>query len=469
MIRTNRLLVMTSLPKKFAAQIVAGNFPSRTIERRAIVTLSHQDVPAGTIAWFVGRHPKTVSRWCYRFAQGDVLDDRPRPGVDPKFDDAMKQQIFSFYTQTPPPPGCRRWTLRWAETYYLSHLNIKIDHCTLRRILHQYGFKNHNRLDFMHLVDPDFFPKIEHIISVYNAGHPYLFCFDECPCLQAVTRDVPDLPGEDGSLKIDNRYHRHGTTDLIAFMNYTTGKIFHRCTANHDTQTLIRVFTEHVREQPAEVPLHYICDNLYPHFNEQFCRTIADLSGVTYPSISSGKKRREWLQRDDKRIVIHFIPFHSSWLNMIESWFSILKSHCLRYSWFDNVATLQEEINSFTESWNQHFAHPFAFRYDGVGLQEAFIRRLTRLLSSENSQMDCKFLTSQLLLTNNIWTNYYATVTEKNWNEFYEAFKNKQKTILRIIETDDGPIRRKRSKHAMEQLQGVLKEKLTDTDLHNAA
>ena len=451
------------------AQVVAGNFPSRTIERRAIITLHQQNVPLGTIAWFLRRHPTTIARWRDRFIQNHILDDRPRPGAKPKFDPAMKRQIFSFYTQTPPPPGCRRWTLRWAEAYYLADSHIKIDHCTIMRILHQYGFRPHKRIDFMHMIDPDFFPKTEHIISVYKAGYPYLFCFDECPCLQAITRDVPDLPGQDGNLKIDTRYHRHGTTDLIAFMNYATGDIFHRCTSNHDTQTLIQVFTEHVRQQPVDVPLHYICDNLYPHFNDQFCQTVADLSGVTYPSQSCGKNRREWLQRDNKRIVIHFIPFHSSWLNMIESWFSVLKSHCLRHGWFDCVAALRDEINRFTESWNKHFAHPFIFGYDGVGLQEAFIRRFTRLLDSKSPQVDCKFLTSQLLLANNVWADYHATVSEKYWDEFYAAFNNSQETILRTIEADGGPIRRKRTKHALEQLNVVIKSQFIHKQRQEAA
>ena len=250
----------------------------------------------------------------------------------------------------------------------------------------------------MNLVDPDFFPKSEHIISVYNTGYTYLFCFDECPCLQAIIRDVPDLPGSDGSLKIDNCYHRHGTTGLIAFMNYNTGHVFHRCTSDHNTQTLISVFKEHVQQQPIDEDLHYICDNLYPHFNDEFCQAVAELSGVGYSSLPNGRDRREWLQSEDKRIVIHFIPFHSSWLNMIESWFSVFKSHCIRYSWLDSVAELRDEINMFTQFWNQHFAHPFTFRYDGVDLQEAFIRRFTRLLCSKNNQRDCKFLTNQILL-----------------------------------------------------------------------
>ena len=83
--------------------------------------------------------------------------------------------------------------------------------------------------------------------------------------------------------------------------------------------------------------------------------------------------------------------------------------------------------------------------------------------------MDCKFLTSQLLLINNIWTNYHVTVTEKHWTEFYAAFNNNKKTILRTIETDNGPIRRKRTKRALQQLQGALLDKLIETEKQNAA
>ena len=102
MIRNNSLLVMTSLSTKITAQVTAGNFPLRTIERRAIITLHQQDIPVGTIVWFLGRHPATIVRWRDRFAQGHALDDQSRPGAEPKFDDTMKRQIFSFYTQMPP-------------------------------------------------------------------------------------------------------------------------------------------------------------------------------------------------------------------------------------------------------------------------------------------------------------------------------------------------------------------------------
>jgi hypothetical protein len=62
----------------------------------------------------------------------------------------------------------------------------------------------------------------------------------------------------------------------------------------------------------------YIMDNLNTHFNDEFCKAVAELSNVTYDPLKTGFERRQWLQRENKRIVIHFTPFHGSWLNMIE-------------------------------------------------------------------------------------------------------------------------------------------------------
>jgi len=116
------------------------------------------------------------------------------------------------------------------------------------------------------------------------------------------------------------------------------------CTPNHNTQTLARVFKEHVNTLPSDATLHYIMDNLNTHFNDEFCKTVAKLSNVTYDPLRTGHERRQWLQRENKRIVIHFTPFHGSWLNMIEIWFGILNKKCLKHQSFESVQILQETI-----------------------------------------------------------------------------------------------------------------------------
>lgn len=96
----------------------------------------------------------------------------------------------------------------------------------------------------------------------------------------------------------------------------------------------MRVFKEHVRTLPSDAQIHYIMDNLNTHFHDHFCEAVAELSDETYTPIEHGAERRKWLQKDDKRIVVHFVPFHGSWLNMIEIWFGILNKKCLKHQSF---------------------------------------------------------------------------------------------------------------------------------------
>ena len=87
---------------------------------------------------------------------------------------------------------------------------------------------------------------------------------------------------------------------------------------------------------------------LSSHYHKDFCRTVAELSAVPYPTLKSGAERRQWLQSEDKRIVVHFLPFHASWLNLSEIWFGLLKSKCLSYDHFDSVA---QKGRKWNRSW----------------------------------------------------------------------------------------------------------------------
>ena len=158
---------------------------------------------------------------------------------------------------------------------------------------------------------------MDHITDLYLKPPEYLFNFDECTGLQAKNPLAPNLPAAPNTPGYeDPSYSRNGTVDLLAFLRPKTGEVFGRCTPNHNTQTLVRVFKEHVCTLPSDVSLHYIMDNLNTHFHNDFCKAVAALSNATYVPLKTGEERRQWLQSDDKRIVIHFVPFHGSWLNM---------------------------------------------------------------------------------------------------------------------------------------------------------
>jgi transposase len=408
------------------------------IEKRAqIAVFNDCGVDTRTIAWFVNLHLSTVRRWILRVKNGHDLCDKNRSGRPPRYSEKIELKTIAFYCQVSPLPGCNAWSLRWAQDYLKEHKEIigcAMSHSTIQRILKKHSLRPHMHKYFLAITDPDFFPKMDSIIDLYLNPPEYLFNFDECTGVQARAPLNPDLPAAHGKPKYEEfDYVRNGTIDLMAFLNPKTGEVFGRCTPNHNTGTLVQVFKEHVNTLPPDASIHYIMDNLNTHFNDEFCKTVAELSGVTYTPLKPGAQRRQWLQEQDKRIVIHFLPFHGSWLNRVEVWFGILKKKCLKNQSFLSVQNLKEIIEQFIDTWNHHFAHPFTWKYTGEGLFEKAISRFIKLLLIESKQMDVKFLTKQLLLMANIPNTYKEATKTGEWKQLVDLFCMKTDFIKNII------------------------------------
>ena len=189
-------------------------------------------------------------------------------------------------------------------------------------------------------------------------------------------------------------------------------------------------------------------DNLSTHFHDDFCQTVAQLSDVPYIPLKTGAQRRQWLQSEHKRIVVHFMPFHASWLNMIEIWFGILQGKCLKYGHFCSVEQLCQDIVAFIETWNACFAHPFSWSYTGEGLHAKAVRRFCRLLAIQTEQMEGKFLKSQLLLMSNIADHYIELIPSPDWLQLLQLAVENDPYITNIIDTDPKPRRQKAARKA---------------------
>ena len=427
------------------------------IERRAcLAALSTEGIDHRVIAIFTQTHQSTVGRWVCRVQEGGLFTDLPRSGRPRSFSEASRLTTIAVYCQHAPPlPGVHTWSLRDAHNFFNEHpeiLGAPIGRATIGRILLEHAVRPHRQKYYLQITDPDFFPKMEHIVDLYLNPPQNLFCFDECTCIQARNRLTPDLPAiADQPIRQDPNYRRNGTTDLLAFLEPATGQVYGECTANHDRHTLCRVFTGHVQTLPPDAVIHYVMDNLSTHYHEDFCQTVAKLSGVAYTPLKTGAERRQWLQSGNKRIAVHFVPFHASWLNMVEIWFGILKSKCLKYGHFFSVEQLCQDISAFIETWDEHFAHPFSWSYTGEGLHAKAVRRFCRLLAIETDQMDCRFLKSQLLLMSNIAENYIKLIPAADWLHLLHLAVEKNKYVTRIIENDPKPRRKKMALRAYER------------------
>ena len=60
-----------------------------------------------------------------------------------------------------------------------------------------------------------------------------------------------------------------------------------------------------------------------------------------------------------------YTPRHTSWLNQIEIWFSILMRRVLRRGSFRSTNDLRERLLAFIDYFNRTLAKPFKWTYTG--------------------------------------------------------------------------------------------------------
>jgi transposase len=375
----------------------------------------------------------------------------------------------AYYCQTRPLPGAGRWTLRWAER------RLKADHgtvgaapskSTLHRILQSNRLKPHQSRYFLHITDPDFFPKMEHLVSLYRNPPSNLIFFDECPGIQILKRLTPDLQTDGMRKRLEEfEYIRHGTLDVFAFFHHVDGKVHLECRADHKTDTFLAVFRRHTNQFPQAEPLHYVMDNLSSHRGYPFCRLVAELSGIECPpeqTLCSQVKRVEWLGREDKRIVIHYTPYHGSWLNWIEFWFGIMGRKVLGES-FGSPDELKAALEAFAVDWNTLLAHPFQWSYDGSGLHEKAVNRFTKMLHRSAAQMELRILTKQMMLLTNLLRDYMPEVSRETWKQFAVALRSQADTITELIQGEEGPRRKINAQQAFISLNEALNDHFVPT------
>ena len=73
--------------------------------------------------------------------------------------------------------------------------------------------------------------------------------------------------------------------------------------------------------------------------------------------------RAAFLCDESHRIRFVYIPKHTSWLNQIECWFSILGRRLLKRSSFTSPEDLKQKILDFINYFNRTLAKPFVWKF----------------------------------------------------------------------------------------------------------
>lgn len=209
--------------------------------------------------------------------------------------------------------------------------------------------------------------------NLYETG-VHLVSTDEKSGIQALERLHPNKPVQPGQVELrEFEYIRHGTLCLIANFEVATGLIIaptvNPTRGNED-------FVNHIAQTVAtdfDAQWIFVVDGLNTHKCAELVQWVAlheqsdiDL-GVKGKSgiLKSMKTRAEFLSDPTRRIRFVFTPKHTSWMNQVEIWFSILTRRLLKRSSFYSLGDLHRCLLEFIDYYNQTMAKAFKWTYKG--------------------------------------------------------------------------------------------------------
>jgi len=336
--RPVRALAITAAQREALQRLVQRPTAIQRAVRRAQIILHRADGLSQTeTARRVGVNRPVVVLWERRFGEAGLagLSDAKGRGRKPSVALATKAAIVSRATQ--PPPGRARWSVRsMAQATGVSK-------ATVQRLWAANAIKPHLVRSFKLSRDPQFEAKFWDVIGLYlePPDRALVLCCDEKSQCQALERTQPGLPLGVGHVR--TRTHddtRHGTITLFAALSYLDGKIFSRTAPRHTHRHWLAFLKQLDKDTPGELTLHLIIDNYATHKHAKVQSWIA------------WRNARQRRPHGGERIVLHFTPTASSWLNLIERFFRDLTADVVREGSFASVRQLISAIEAYLAEHN---------------------------------------------------------------------------------------------------------------------
>src|SRR5664280_213131 len=321
------LIVQEADRHALQAAVRARTSEQRAVTRARIVLRSAEGAPIERIAAELGVAIMTVKLWRRRYAAAGPagLTDAPRPGHPPTYTREDRDRLVAL-TMGPPPEGTSHWSVR------MMAVRTGMSPSTVHRIWRELGYKPHRTETFKFSTDPALEAKVRDVVALYldpPAG-AIVLSVDEKTQIQALDRTQPMLPMKPGQVERHTHdYERHGTTSLFAALNVATGEVTHEARSRHTGADFLAFLRRIDRVYPG-AELHVILDNVSTHKT---------------PAV------RAWLERHP-RITFHFTPTSASWMNQVETWFSVLSRQAIRRGSFRSVRELIAAIATFIANWN---------------------------------------------------------------------------------------------------------------------
>jgi DDE superfamily endonuclease len=189
--------------------------------------------------------------------------------------------------------------------------------------------------------DATFLAQVHELADLYTrplGADEVVICLDEMTALAPRPRLAPTRPAQPGRpQQVEHEYRRDGALNVLAAFNTRDGSVSaYLCRRKRHVEVLHLLDLLDGQLAATITTVHLVCDNVSTH---------------------KGNPIQTWLAAHP-RFVMHYTPVHSSWMNQIEQWFSILARKRLRLPNFADLAALAVALSAFIDDWNAH-CHPF--------------------------------------------------------------------------------------------------------------
>jgi hypothetical protein len=389
--------------------------PAAVKQRAPIILLAFAGLTNEDIAPHVGLERHQVGLWRRRWADAwprlvviectdsaaalkralvQLLSDAPRSGSPGKFTPEQLALIIAVACEKPEDSGrpVTQWTpAELADEVTRRGLVDAISPSTVRELLRQAELKPPRCRPWLNsperAKDPAGFAQqvqgvcacYQEAPALYAAAHTHTVSVDEKTGMQALERVAPTLPMRPGQVeRREFEYTRQGTLALIGSFHVVTGQVLTPTLGPTRTEEDLVRHIEKTVATEAEASWVFVADQLNTHLSEGLVRLVARACGIAEETLGRKGKagvlqpvatRKAFLTDRSHRIRFVYTPKHTSWLNQIEIWFSILVRRVLKRGSFASVGELRQRILDFIAYFNQALAKPFRWTYTGRPLQ----------------------------------------------------------------------------------------------------
>ncbi|MDR1643886.1 MAG: IS630 family transposase [Clostridiales bacterium] len=332
-----------------------------------------------------------------------VLSDSYRSGAKPTFNACQAAELTRMACSKPIDFNLpfSHWSIRSLNVAYALKTGVRMSDATVGRLLSRFGIEPHKVEYWLRTSEKNikkFLVKALEVLKAYKSAFEdkdlIVVSTDEKTGIQSIERTEVLKAAVGYCPKEDYEYVKHGVTGLTVSLNVATGAV---------VAPMIRPerkeidYVEHILDVIKSFPgkrIIIICDNLNTHCSASLVwameminqgvdiedirlddwRPPADNPGADAGprltaeemeryshlgvkgksgALKSMESRSAYLGNPELRCSFVYTPKHSSWINQVECWFSVISRHLLN-SRLSTKSTreLEDRISKYIDFYN---------------------------------------------------------------------------------------------------------------------